>query len=538
MQLRAFLSVLFRGLTVIMSAAVAGSVLAETPFKPCDKTITVPLDVWSSGWSRELAQTRIYDEKQAGLRAADLASVDIAWSFVFKNAKQPRSLPAVTSQAVFIGSEEGAVYALDTETGCGYWRFQADDMVRTAISVGEVGAHWLVFFGDNTASTYAVDALTGELVWKRQLDDNTLSVMTGSPVLYGDTLFVTVSSWEVGLAVNPFYGCCKFRGILASLDAATGKQNWKSYSIPEAPKPSYRNALGIWQYGPSGAGIWSSPTIDEKRQLLYVGTGQNYSSPANDTSDAVIAFDLKTGEMRWSKQVLSHDAWNAVCPFRWININCPKEDGVDYDFGAPPVLVTRSDGKDVILGGTKGGMAYAFDPEDNGNLLWDTTVGRGGVLGGIHWGMAATPDYLYAPVADTDPPMLGITPGEPKPGLSKIDIGTGKIVWYQSTKEYCDNKKDCRSGLSAAITGIPGAILAPGLDGILRAYDTEKGEVIWQFDSTQRVTGTNGLEGHGGTLDVGGVVAAHGMLFFNSGYGGLISSGGMAGNVFWVLKKK
>lgn len=538
MRLRASLSVFLHYLLLATGMAASATAWAETPFTPCDKPLVAPLDVWSSGWSREPTQTRIYNEQQSGLTAADLANVDIAWSFVFKGANQPRSLPALTAQAIFVGSQEGAVYALDTQTGCGYWRFQAGDMVRTAVSVGEVQGRWLVFFGDNTASVYAIDALTGELVWQHKVDDITFSVITGSPVLYGDKLFVTVSSWEVGLAVNPFYGCCKFRGVIASLDAASGKEHWKSYSIPEEPKPSYRNAFGIWQYGPSGAGIWSSPTIDEKRQLLYVGTGQNYSSPANNTSDAILAFDMQTGAMRWSKQVLAQDAWNAVCPFRWININCPKEDGVDYDFGAPPILITRRDGKDVILGGTKGGMAYAFDPDDEGTILWEKSVGRGGVLGGIHWGMAATSDYLFAPVADTDAPLLAATPGTPKPGLNKLDINTGEVLWYKSTKDSCKDKESCRSGLSAAITGIPGAILAPGLDGLLRAYDPVSGEMIWQFDSTQTTTGVNGVKGHGGTLDVGGVVVANGMLVFNSGYGGLISSGGNAGNVLWVLKKQ
>jgi len=200
--------------------------------------------------------------------------------------------------------------------------------------------------------------------------------------------------------------------------------------------------------------------------------------------------------------------------------------------------VTRSDGKDVIVSGTKGGMAYAFDPDNNGELLWQKSVGRGGVLGGIHWGMAANSDSVYAPVADTDPPLLTKTPGAAKPGLSKLDINTGETLWHTSSKDYCEGKKNCRSGISAAVTGIPGAILAPVLDGVLRAYAVEDGKLLWQFDSTQETMGVNGEKGHGGTLDVGGVVATHGMLFFNSGYGGIISSGGNDGNVFWVLKKK
>jgi len=525
----------------LLGLIVALPAWAGTPFNACQQALTSQLEVWSSGWSPELAQQRFYDEARAGLTAADLGSLEVAWTFAFKDTIQPRSLPAITNKAIFVGSEEGAVFALDTQTGCGYWRYQARDQVRTAISVGQVSGRWLVFFGDNTARVYAIDALTGELIWKRQLDTLSFSVITGSPVLYGDTLLVPVSSWSVGLALNPFGGCCKFRGSVSSINALTGELNWQSYTIPEESRPVRRNWLGGQQWGPSGAGVWSSPTVDEKRQRVYVGTGQNYSSPATHTSDAILAFDLHSGEMLWSKQVLPEDAWNVGCAFSWLSINCPKENGLDYDFGAPPMLVTRTDGKDVIVSGTKGGVAYAFDPDNNGEILWQQSVGRGGVIGGIHWGMAATAEHIYAPVTNTDANLLSgsPTPGEAKPGLNKLDIYTGEKIWHYSTKDICEGKdKKCRTGVSAAITGIPGAILTPVLDGILRAISTEDGSLLWEFDSTQKTTGVNGVAGQGGTLDAGGAVVTHGMLVFNSGYGGLISAGGKEGNVLWVLRKK
>lgn len=516
------------------------SARAETPFKACEKKLAVPLEIWSSGWSREYTQHRLYDAEQAGLTATELSLMEVAWTFVFEDTVQPRSLPAITDKAVFVGSEEGAVFALNTQTGCGYWRYQAQDQIRTAISVGDVGGRWLVFFGDNTASAYAVDALTGQLVWRRQLDELAFSVITGSPVLYRDKLLVPVASWSVGLAMNPWGGCCKFRGSLSSLNALTGELIWQTYTIAETPQPTARNWLGGQQWGPSGAGLWSSPTVDEKRQRIYIGTGQNYSSPATQTSDAILALDFHSGKLLWSKQVLPEDAWNVACAFSWLDMNCPEEKGQDYDFGAPPMLITRADGKDVIVSGTKGGVAYAFDPDREGEILWQRSVGRGGVIGGIHWGMAGSSEYIYAPVADTDAHVLSgqATPGEARPGLNKLDILTGELLWHRSTQDICEGKdKKCRTGISAAITGIPGAILAPTLDGVLRAFSTEDGAPLWQFDSTHKSAGVNGISGHGGTMDAGGVVVARGMMFFNSGYGGLISAGGKGGNVFWVLRK-
>lgn len=529
---------------VLLFLFFAQCALADTPFNACGKKINLPLEVWNSGWSNDYTQQRMYNAQQAGLTAADLSSMEVAWTFAFKNTKQLRSLPAITSQTIFIGSEEGGVYALDTQTGCGYWRFQAQDQVRTAITIGHFGEKWLLFFGDGKANAYAIDAANGELVWKQQLDELKLSVITGSPVVYGENVYFPVSSWEVGLAAMPFYGCCKFRGSLNSINALTGKLNWKSYSIPEEPKPSYRNYVGAMQFGPSGAGMWSAPTIDVKRQRIYIGSGENYSSPAESHSDALIAFDLNTGEQVWSKQVLQQDAWNSGCAKWMLGVNCPKENGVDYDIGATTILVTRqSDGKEIILAGAKSGMAYAMDPDNKGEILWQKSVGRGGLIGGIHWGMAADNEYLYAPVADTNVDWVRNVPGAPRPGLSKLRLSDGEIVWFTSTQENCMDadgkmKTDCRPGLSAAVTGIPGAILAPALDGYLRAYDIDSGREIWHFDSTQSVTGANGVKGHGGTLDASGVVVTHGMMFFNSGYGGLISIGGKEGNVFYVLKRK
>ena len=352
----------------------ASSVQAATDYKACDKSLSGSFDVLSSGWSRELKQQRMYDLHESGLNAGNLQNLHPAWAFVFEGANQPRSLPAITRQAIFIGSQEGALYALDTNTGCGFWRFQADKQIRTAVSIANVGSRWLIFFGDNSASAYAVDAHTGELVWKRQLDDYLMSVITGSPVFYQGNLFVPVASWSVGLALNPWGDCCKFRGSLASLNALTGELNWQNYTIAEKAKATGRNLLGGQRYGPSGAGVWSAPTIDEKRQRIYIGTGQNYSSPTNNTSDAILAFDLNSGDLLWSKQVLPEDGWNVACEFSLFNFNCPEEDGLDYDFGAPPILVTQRNGKDIILGGTKGGMTYAFDPDQEGKILWQQNI--------------------------------------------------------------------------------------------------------------------------------------------------------------------
>ena len=516
---------------------------AATPVTPCESALSAPLAIQSSGWSHDLPQTRDIPAEQAGLSADDLPQLELLWAFAFEDTNQPRSLPAITEQAIFIGSQEGTLYALDRQTGCAYWQFKAGKHpIRTAVSVVNLNERSLVFFGNDDAHAFAVDASTGELVWQLEVDPHKDAVITGSPVYHDGFVYVPASSFEVGWAIKPWYSCCSFRGSISKLNALTGERVWQSFSIPEEPTPSVRNAIGIKQQGPSGAPIWSAPTIDTARNRLYFGTGQNYSTPSDHNSDAIHAIDLTTGERIWRTQFLAEDSWNPACNLWWLGgFNCPEEDGPDYDFGAPPILATLADGSTILLAGQKSGMVFGINP-DTGETLWAQSVGRGGTLGGVHWGMAADNQHGYVPISDLT--IWGIeTPGEPKPALNKLDLATGETVWstpaiFNCTDEDGDAIKGCRSGLSAAITLIPGAVFAPGLDGVLRAYSRDTGEVLWQYDTKQAYKGINGVKGEGGTLDAGGAVVAGGQLFINSGYGGIISAGSKGGNVFLVFGKK
>lgn len=522
-------------LLAIASLLLSPLAFSSTPYTACSKPLQRPLGVLSSGWSHDARQTRAVDS----LTAADLPQLTLKWAFVFDNTEQPRSLPAITQQAIFIGSQEGALWALDRDTGCAYWRFEARKKIRSAVSVVELDDRSLVIFGDDEGYAYALDALTGQLAWEAEVDSHRIAIITGSPVYHEGFVYVPASSLEVTLAVNPFYHCCTFRGSVSKFDVRTGQRQWQYFTIPDAPREIRRNALGVKQFGASGAPVWSSPTIDAARNRLYVGTGQNYSSPTDSNSDAIHAVDLESGQQVWHRQFLAMDGWNASCQLGPLGTNCPEEEGPDYDFGAPPMLVTRADGKQVLVAGQKSGMVYAINPE-NGELLWQQSVGRGGMLGGVHWGMAADEKYVYVPISDFDIPVVTPPPGEPKPSLSQLDLATGEILWQVPAVFPCLNEKGkkvrgCRNGLSAAITLIPGAVLAPGLDGVIHAYHPADGKLLWEYDTKGTVQGVNGLEGSGGTLDAGGVVAADGQLFLNSGYGGLISAGGRSGNVFLVL---
>jgi polyvinyl alcohol dehydrogenase (cytochrome) len=473
------------------------------------------------GWGVNLANHRLYDRERAGVTAANIGGLELKWAFAFPGAQRARSQPTVAGGAVFVGSQDGTVYALDRETGCIRWRFAAVAEVRNGIVVADWEAGTteapLLYFGDILGYLYAVDAVTGELAWRDRPGDHPSLTLTASPALFDGRLYVPLSSLEVTAAADPRYACCTFRGGVAVYDARSGTRLHIAYTIAETPRVVGRNVVGTSRIAPSGAPVWNTPAIDPARGVLYVGTGENYSSPANDTSDAILALSLDDGAIVWRRQMTEADAWNMACESE-ERINCPEEDGPDYDFGAATILATTSEGRDLVLAGQKSGHVYALDPDKGGEIVWRRKLGRGGIQGGVHFGMALDGDVLYVPMSDFDGGARW--PGEPFPGMFAVDIRTGEVLWFNRAEDACAGREFCQPGLSAAPSAIEGAVVAGAMDGVLRAYARDTGEVLWQFDSHRNYPTTDGGSGRGGSFGGGaGPVFGGGMMFVNSGYG-------------------
>ncbi|HBC56880.1 MAG TPA: dehydrogenase [Gammaproteobacteria bacterium] len=533
-----------RIILAVFSVTFSFSVSAKLCSEQTNQNYNDTAKILASGWGFTPTNTRYLDSDTVAIDKDSVSKLTLKWAFRFPRANKARSQPAITEDTIFVGSQKGKLYALDRETGCIRWQYKTSDgfgispEIRTAISIGYAGAggERLLFFGDFFGNAHAVRAATGERVWKTSLDDHIAATITGSPTLHNGILYVPVSSFEVALPAIPFYSCCKFRGSVAALDAKSGEIIWQQY-VSEAPTKQGRNKLFVSQYGPSGAPIWNSPTIDEKRGLLYVGTGENYSHPATNTSDAILAMDLKNGEMKWVFQATSNDAWNFGCALPGA-INCPENPGLDLDFGASPLLATLANGKDMIFAGQKNGVVYALDPDNGGQLIWQKRVGRGGALGGIHWGLTFDGERLYVPVSDYLQEIPGLNaplPEDPSmskvPGLYALSPTDGSVLWETPSLPICENREECDPGLSAAPSAIPGVIFSGALDGHLRAYDAVNGKVLWQVDTTAEVPTTDGKIGKGGSLDADGPVIVGNQLYVNSGYK---IFGEKAGNVFLV----
>jgi polyvinyl alcohol dehydrogenase (cytochrome) len=341
-------------------------------------------------------------------------------------------------------------------------------------------------------------------------------------------VFIPAASWEETRSSNPEYPCCTFRGSVTALRAKDGTELWKTYTIREKPAQTGKGPGIIGTWGPSGAGVWGSPTLDAKRGLLYITTGDNFSSPPTDMSDAVLALELKTGRIVWFKQVTPGDVFSGAC----TGGSCP---GPDFDFGSSALMEKLPGGRDVLLAGQKSGVVWALDPDRKGEVMWQTRVGKGSTNGGVQWGMASDGQRVYAAVSDVarkapagqviqlaaplDPTQGG--------GLTALRIANGEKVWY-AAPAACGERPRCSPAQPAAVTAIPGVVFSGSVDGHLRAFATEDGRMLWDFDTARDYKTANGVRGNGGSLDGAGPVIAGGMVFVNSGYA---RNGGTAGNV-------
>ncbi|MFK7914085.1 MAG: PQQ-binding-like beta-propeller repeat protein [Pseudomonadales bacterium] len=507
---------------------LGGAVAATVPVERCTTDQLPATKPALAGWSLNERGNRFIPGDVADLSAQEVSTLAVKWVFAYPGATRARAQPVPFGDAILIGSQSGAVYALDLETGCAHWSYQADVEVRSAIAVNDTGDR--AFFGDLAGQVYAIDPRDGSELWRTQAHEHPDVTITGSPRWYEGTLYVPLSSSEWGSAADPGYACCTFRGGVVAIDASSGEKRWVSYSIPEEPAlTGKKNEMGVALYHPAGAPIWNNPTIDVARNQLLVGTGEAYTSPASGSSDSVIAFDLTTGARNWKYQSIAGDAWNMAC-FIGGGANCPEEDGPDLDIGAPPMVVRVGD-QDLIIAGQKSGDVFALNPE-SGALVWRTKVGRGGFAGGVHWGMASAGPTLFVPNADTI--FTGRFTGPRKPGLFALDAQDGSILWHTPAPDVCAeaDKPACDPGLSAAVTAIPDVVFAGAFDGHLRAYDATSGKVLWDFDTNRSFESVSGEIAHGGSIEADGPVVYNGHVLVNSGY---LFGDRMAGNALVVF---
>ena len=471
------------------------------------------------------------NQKTAGtLSVASAAKLAVKWSF--DAAGDISATPAVVAGSVYVPDWGGKLNRLDAATGAVQWSLDVGTLanfvdanmmpVTGLISrTTPVVTSGLVIFGTQrnapqivldprpNAFMIAVDQTSGAVRWTTPLHEgHPAAVITGSPVVDGTHLYVGVSSLEEAFPLGPKYQCCSFRGSVAALDVATGKVLWQTHTIEDK---LYYGPDGKTPSGYAGAAVWSStPVVDRKRKLLYVTTGNNYSVPNGVTTledgnhiGSIMALDLTTGAIKWSRALVDLDVWN------FSNMSGP-----DFDFGCGANLFRASIGgqqRDLVGAGQKSGIYSALDA-DTGAVVWQTTVGPGGHLGGIHWGTAVDGQRIYVGVNNEKgaPFALG---GKGKHAGEMTSVGawaaldpaTGAILWQVANPASPTVTNG--ANVNGPVTVVSGVLFAGSMDpaGTMFALDASSGDVLWSFQS-------------GGTV-YGGPAVVGGTVYWGAGYG-------------------
>jgi polyvinyl alcohol dehydrogenase (cytochrome) len=476
-----------------------------------------------NGWGVDMSNSRFQPAQIAGLTAAQVPRLKLKWSFGFPTGVTANAQPTVASGRVFVGSDNGYVYSLDAQTGCVYWSFENGAIIRNPIVIGPVtgrgATRYAVFFGDGKANVFGLDAQNGKLLWKTKVDDHFVARITAGTKLYNGKLFVPVSSSEEFRAGNPNYPCCTSRGSVVALDPSTGKQLWKTWVVPDEPKPYKTMDNGVTLYKPAGGAVWNSPTVDPSNNTVYFATGDATTAPSPKTTDGIMAVNINTGEFLWAFQATENDVFMGGCNGTVKSDACPSPMGPDMDIGNSPILKKLPNGKRILLAGTKGGDVFGLDPDNKGALVFRVNVGGapvGANRGGratIVWGGAVDDQHVYY--------------GAGGAGVVALNPANGEQAWAFMAPPATPGGRG--SALGAAPTAIPGVVFAGAADGKLYALSAADGKQLWVFDTAQKFDTVNKVPAHGGAINTSGAVVVGGMVFIGSGYG--ISSGASAGNV-------
>jgi polyvinyl alcohol dehydrogenase (cytochrome) len=496
----------------------------------------------------DLSNSRRLDPAKAGLAGKDLTQLELAWSIAFPQAITMRSQAAVVGNTLFlpVGESNNRLFAFDISDNakpCIQWVYEGNQTLRTSAGYGvRPDGKKVVLVGDMGGYVHMIDATNGKELWAQHMGLFPASISTGTPVLVGDKVIAPSSQYEIMLAAQDSHECCKIHGGVVALDARTGRRVWEGHTMENAtPLRDRGDGQMIW--GPSGAPVWNSPSIDLKRNRLYVGTGEANSAPAHRNTNAIMAFDLKDGSIKWAHQATANDVYNVGCGPRGGPKNCTDQTVYrDVDFGASTIIAKAPNGKDLVLAGQKSGTVWAMDP-DTGAVVWRRDIGTGGANGGIHWGIAADDTHVYAPISYIGRSIPGqeVSP-DLKPGLYAVNLNDGSIAWQFHVSPDCTEQRRkfvprCQGlyGLSGAPTIIGEHVITGGLDGRVYMLERKTGKLVWTFDTARDFETFNGVKGNGASVDNASIIAANGLVIMNSGYG-LFGQG--AGNVMVAFRPK
>jgi polyvinyl alcohol dehydrogenase (cytochrome) len=519
--------------TAIVAAACDGTppVSPEMPAPVVAEDLGAGGAHWRMG-GQNLSNTR-HASNGVQINPGNVGSLAVKW--VFQTGGDVSATPSVDGESVYFPDWGGNLFSLDRGTGAANWSRQVSEYTGVggdfSRNTPAIHANMLILGGQGGrmlqgATLFAVDKSTGDLIWSTQLDAHPAAIVTQSPVVFGNKVYVGVASLEELLSVDPNYPCCSFRGSVVALDVKTGDVIWKTYTAPDIA-------------GYSGNAVWGpTAALDPSSRTLFVTTGNNYTVPddvlvcvtdnegdpdavaacidPSNNFDAVMALDLDTGAPKWVSKALPFDAWTVACLFDPGSDNCSSPSGPDLDFGEGPALfsipgVIPGMRRQVVGAGQKSGQYWVFD-RNTGDVVWVTQAGPGGLLGGMIWGSAVDGDRIYTANANSGFQSWGLVGGNNvNSGFwSAMDAATGEILWQTPDPAGFVNQ-----GPVAVANGV---VFGCSLDvaGNMYAMDANSGQVLWGFAS-------------GGSCNAGAAIVG-GDVYWGSGYASLGPFLGSTGN--------
>lgn len=503
---------------------------------------------WIDRWGIDGSNSR--HQAASAINSNNVGQLEQAWAVGFPGTTTMRSQPVIIGDLIYVAVHDlGAVYALDRVTGCLHWEAKIDGAPRSALAYADLGGDKpVLLIGDEQGFVSQIDARSGTVLWRERVGENALTAITGPVVVDGKRFYVPHSTTETLSTTDLDYECCRAAGAVSAHDLRTGRRIWVHRLLPLATRRGV-NSAGKPRWGPAGASVWSAPVIDSVNRQLIFGTGPVSALPDLGVSDSVVAIDLDSGKRRWVYQATPDDLWNGACrtPYSGgLHPNCPGVGGVDFDFGAGMIIARMIDGRDLLIAGQKSGTVHALDLK-SGKVVWQRSIGSGGLMGGVHWGMALKGDALFVPVNDLDLSKnhafsesyrKRIAGYVPRSGVYRLAIETGRVEWSWLAKPRCKTGSadkpavsECppQYGMSGAAFAVNDIVISGAMSGTWYALDQANGRVLFKDDTYRIYSKTlSGEQGRGGSISNSTVVAADDMVFVQSGYA---HYGGSPGNM-------
>ncbi|XP_062009945.1 uncharacterized protein LOC133726416 [Rosa rugosa] len=489
---------------------------------------------------------RRYANTEKKISPATVSNLSVKWKFSVGG--DITVTPTISDGILYFPSWNGYLYAVKESDGSLVWKKNVQKLtgfnntgfilnVNSTVtrSTPTIAGDLLIVGIYGPAFVIAVKRSNGKLVWSTRVDNHTRAFVTMSGTYYNGGYYVGTSSLEEGLTIDL---CCTFRGSFLKLDVQTGAILWQTFMLPD-------NFGKFGEY--AGAAIWgSSPSIDVKRNHVYIATSNLYSAPPriiecqerenNQTipsqpdaciepdnhSESIVALDLDTGKIKWYKQLGGYDIWFGAC-HRHLDPRCPPGPSPDADFGeAPMMLTTKINGtkRDIVVAVQKSGFAWALD-RDTGSLVWSTEAGPGGLGGGAMWGAATDEKRVYTNIANSQHKNFTLKPSQNTTiagGWVAMEARSGNILWSTA------NANDATA--PAAVTVANGVVFGGSTyrQGPIYAMNAKTGKILWSYDT--------------GATVYGGISVSNGCIYLGNGYkvfNGFVNPNYTAGTSFYAF---